>query len=68
MKASMAGEDYLEVSPEVFDYYTKGQNTPYFTYGPKGIKVYKVGTREACEALDSMTIDEAIKHEAKKAK
>lgn len=68
LRASHGGDEYLEVTQDVFNYYTKGQDTPYFTYGPKGIKVYKIGTRDKLDALDAMTIDEAIKHESKKAK
>lgn len=53
------GEDFVEVSPELFRYLVKNQKTSYLTYGDPGIKVYLAGTREACEIRDSLSADEA---------
>lgn len=63
-KAQMAmqegdGEDYVEVSKELFEYLVKNQKTPYITYGDPGVKVYLEGTREACEERDRLSADDA---------
>jgi hypothetical protein len=50
----MHGDEYIETSPEVFNHYMRGQNTPYFIY--QNIRVYKYGEREAIEAKESMTV------------
>ena len=43
--------DYVEVSPEVFDHYMRGQKTPYFYY--QNVRVYKYGDREKVELAES---------------
>lgn len=53
------GEDFVEVSEELFKYLVKNQKTSYLTYGSPGIKVYLAGTREACEIRDSLSAEDA---------
>lgn len=62
-KAQMAmqegdGEDFVEVSKELFEYLVKNQKTRYITYGSPGVKVYLAGTREECEITDSLSAEE----------
>lgn len=45
-RAQMDNLDYVEVSARLFKYITRGQKTPYLTYGKPGVKVFIEGTRE----------------------
>jgi len=45
--AKMHGDKYIEVSPEIFDHYMRGQKTRYFIY--QDVRVYKYGEREGIE-------------------
>lgn len=51
-KVSMAqlnGIEYLAVSDQVFDYFAKGQQTAFISYGDPTVKLYKKGTLEQIE-------------------
>jgi len=45
--AKSHGDKYVEVSPEIFDHYMRGQKTRYFIY--QDVRVYKYGEREGIE-------------------
>lgn len=49
--AQSQGHEYIEITPEVFNHYMRGQKTPYFYY--QNIRVYKYGEREAIETKES---------------
>lgn len=52
-KAQMSGDQYVEISDEVFDHYMRGQKTQYFYY--QSIRVYRYGTKEAIERDEQKT-------------
>lgn len=56
-RAQMDQLEYIEVTPKLFDYLRKNQETRYICYGSPGIKVYKVGTRDECEKVDKMNAE-----------
>ena len=56
-QAQMEHHDSIEVSEKVFNYIIKNNKTKYFTYGSPGIKVYKVGTKEALDREESMSAE-----------
>jgi hypothetical protein len=67
--AKLAGIDFVETSPAIFNYFTHGQQTSFFWY--QNIKVFKYGEREAIEAFDRLPLEKRaeamIKREAGKA-
>lgn len=52
------GKGYVEVTPELFDQLTQGQETRYICWGTPMVKVYKVGTRDRIDKWENMTIDD----------
>jgi len=54
MDAKMNGFNYVETTPAVFNFYTKGVETAYFWYD--GVKVYKYGTKEAIDRDEAKNI------------
>lgn len=65
--AQREGLEFLEVTPELFEALTKGQDTMYLTMGKPGVKIYKAGTKEMCDEFDTMTCEDRMRHDAKKA-
>lgn len=60
--AEMEGKNHIEVSERLFKYLVKNSKTRYITYGDGGIKVYKVGTKEENDKIDSMTAEQYIEY------
>jgi hypothetical protein len=64
--AQMEGKDFVEVTPELFQYLVKKAKTKYLTYGDPGVKVYKAGTREEIEREENMNAEHYHEHIMKK--
>lgn len=63
MDMQEGGKDYVEVTEELFKYLIKNQKTRYLTYGSPGVKVYLAGTKDECDLVDSMSVDENYNRE-----
>lgn len=54
-KAQMGGQEFLEVSPQLFKFLTSGMRTPYIMYGSPAVKVYEAGSKESADRMDNRT-------------
>ncbi len=56
-QAQMDGIQHLEVTEKLFAYLTRNSDTKYLTYGDPGLKIYKAGTKDAIEKVESMNAE-----------
>ena len=61
-KAQLAGDEFLEVSEEIFNFICNGQETAYINYSSPAVKIYRAGTKANQDRLDKMTLDQRAKH------
>lgn len=62
-RAQMEGIDSLEISEKLFHKIKPaGGETPYFTMGHPGVKIYRIGTKEAQDKLDGMKAEEYLNY------
>jgi hypothetical protein len=67
-EAQLTGKKNLEVSHRLFDHLTLGKPTPYIIYGNPAVKIYREGTMDQIEKLESLDVEDLIELKAKKAR
>lgn len=67
-EAQVIGKKAIEVSERVYTHLTLGKDTPYIIWGKPAVKVYKVGTMDRTERLESLSVEELMEIKAAKAR